>query len=68
MAYVREHPHDARYKVYFLPVQRECRPMIADRSAPRGFRLGDAQPLTAHAAVASTFGKTAAQYDPDYAT
>jgi len=68
MAYVHSDPEDARYKRYFLRVHPECRPMIRDRAAPNGFRLGEPQKVTPHAAVASTYGKTALQYDPDIRT
>jgi len=64
MAYIAGHGNAARYKTYFLRVHPECRPLIADPQAERGFRLGPAQPLTPHAAVASTYGKTADEYDP----
>lgn len=49
---------DGSRKVYWLYPHPELRPMTADGE------LGDKQPLTAHAAVASTYGLTAAQYQP----
>jgi hypothetical protein len=45
-------------KVYFLRVHPECRPMLRDGS------FGERQELTAHAAVASTFGLRAEDYHP----
>lgn len=44
------------FKSYFLRVDPQCRPMLADG------RFGDAQEVTALNAVASTFGMTGAQY------
>jgi hypothetical protein len=47
---------DGSFKPYFLRVQPECRPMLADQT------FGDAQELTALNAVASTFGLTGGEY------
>ena len=46
------------YKTYFLRVHPELRLLF-----PNG-ELGDPQPMTAHSAIASTFGKTALEYHP----
>src|SRR5690606_34188024 len=53
---------DGTRKPYWLYVHPECRPMRG------GGTLGDPQPLTATAAVASTFGLTADQYRPSCET
>ena len=47
---------DGTRRIYFVGVHPECRPLLG------GGALGEAQPLTALAAVASTYGKTAKQY------
>jgi hypothetical protein len=47
---------DGSFRRYTLRVAPDCRPLFAD-----GTR-GDPQPLTALAAVASTFGMTGAEY------
>ena len=49
---------DGSFKRYMLRVHPECRPMLANG------RFGDAQPLTARNAVASTFGMRGEQYRP----
>jgi hypothetical protein len=49
---------DGHHKTYFLRVQPELRPMLPDG------RLGDPQTMTAHNAVASTFGIRGADYHP----
>jgi hypothetical protein len=49
-------------KPYWIYVHPELRPMT--RTADGRVELGQPQPMTAHAAVASTFGLTAAQYQP----
>lgn len=51
---------DGSFKKYMIPVHPECRPIYADGS------LGDPQPLSARAAVASTFGLTAEEYSPEF--
>jgi hypothetical protein len=66
LSYIHDHPPSARYKTYFLRVHPECRPLLGMKDGR--MILGDRQPLTAHAAVASTCGKTPAEYDPEYAT
>lgn len=53
---------DGHFKHYFLRVDPECRPLFADG------RFGDPQKLTAHAAVASTFGCRAEDYAPTVET
>jgi hypothetical protein len=50
------------HKEYWLRVHPELRPMLPDGS------LGQPQALTAHAAVASTFGLRAEEYHPDVET
>ncbi len=47
---------DGTFKDYFIRVQPELRPMLKDG-------LGEPQKLTAHNAVASTFGKYGHEYD-----
>lgn len=53
-----------RFKEYFLDVHPELRPLL-DPAANNGLELGDPQKLSAHAAVASTFGKRAEDYWPE---
>lgn len=53
---------DDSFRTYFLRVHPELRPMLKDDT--RDF--GDAQKLTCHNAVASTFGKTGENYHPDF--
>lgn len=48
---------DGSFKDYFIRVQPELRPMLADK-------LGEPQEMTAHNAVASTFGKRGEEYAP----
>jgi hypothetical protein len=52
---------DGSTKTYFLRVHPECRPLLRDG-------LGEPQELTAHNAVASTFGKRGAVYHPEAET
>jgi len=49
---------DGASKIYMLRVHPELRPMLD------GGEFGEPQEMTAHAAVASTFGLRAEQYDP----
>jgi hypothetical protein len=51
---------DGSWKFYFLSVHPECRPILQRENGE--FYLGDAQKVTARAAVASTFGMTADEY------
>jgi hypothetical protein len=53
---------DGSFKDYVLRVQPECRPMLATGE------FGDAQPLTARNAIASTFGLRGDQYVPSIET
>jgi hypothetical protein len=53
---------DGTRKTYFLRVHPECRPLLAEN------KLGDPQKLTAHNAVASTFGKRGEDYQPSVET
>jgi hypothetical protein len=53
---------DGSFKDYWLRVQPDCRPLVADPSTPSGFRLGSAQKQTALNAVASTYGMTGEEY------
>ena len=50
---------DGSIKTYFLPVHPENRPLLQNG------QLGEPQKLTAKAAIASTFGLTEDQYEPD---
>ena len=58
---------DGYYKPYFIPVHPELRPIL-EPDASGVARYGEPQKLTAHAAVASTFGKYAHEYDPLHET
>jgi hypothetical protein len=49
---------DGSYKVYWLGVHPELRPLLGDG------QLGEPQKLTAHNACASTFGKRGEEYHP----
>ena len=51
---------DGSFKHYWLRVNPECRPLHEDGT------MGLPQSLTAHAAVASTFGKRADEYCPEF--
>jgi hypothetical protein len=51
---------DGSSKRYYLRVHPECRPLPAKDGGP----LGKPQRLTAHAAVASTFGRRSEEYAP----
>jgi hypothetical protein len=57
---------DGSYKKYFLPVHPELRPIYENTVGV--FTYGNPQPLTAHAAVASTFGLYAKEYMPGIET
>ena len=52
---------DGSFKDYFLRVHPECRPLPFPHN---GNKLGEPQELTAHNAVASTFGKRGSEYAP----
>jgi hypothetical protein len=49
---------DGSFKDYFLRVHPELRPLLSNN------RMGEPQALTAHNAVASTFGKRGGEYAP----
>ncbi len=51
---------DGSFKHYHLRVDPQCRPLFENG------QKGDPQPLTAHAAVASTFGKYVNEYHPEF--
>lgn len=53
---------DGSYKDYFLRVNPELRPLGLDNT------MGEPQPLTAHNAVASTFGLRGDEYAPEVET
>jgi hypothetical protein len=53
---------DGSSKHHFLRVDPQLRPMLADGT------FGPPQPLTARNAVASSFGLTGAEYDPEVET
>lgn len=53
---------DGSFKDYFIRVHPELRPMLRDKT------LGEPQEMTARNAVASTFGKTGREYNPDVET
>lgn len=53
---------DGTFEDYFLRVHPELRPILPDKT------LGEPQELTARNAVASTFGKTGREYNPDAET
>ncbi len=66
MSYVHGHDSVSRYKTYFLRVQPELRPMIRGKDGRPV--LGSPQKMTAHNAVASTYGMTGAEYNPEIRT
>ena len=53
---------DGSHKHHFLRVDPQLRPLLSEGE------LGPPQPLTARNAVASAFGLTGAEYDPDVET
>ena len=55
---------DGTFKKYILPVHHELRPLPDLDEDPNG-RLGEPQKLTAHNAVASTFGLYGREYAPE---
>jgi hypothetical protein len=58
----------ARWKEYFLRVHPELRPMVPPSKVGQAVRLGDSQEMTAHNAVASTFGLRGEDYWPEIET
>jgi hypothetical protein len=50
--------HDGTFRDYFIRVHPECRLLLGPG------KFGASQPMTAHSAIASTFGLTAAEYAP----
>jgi hypothetical protein len=53
---------DGSVKTYFLRVHPECRPLLRDN------QFGEPQQLTAHNAIASTFGLKGEEYSPSVET
>ena len=55
---------DGSFKDYWIRVDAQCRPILRTDSEPGGRLLGDPQKLTAHNAVASTWGMRGEEYNP----
>lgn len=58
---------DGTFKIYYLTVHPECRPMVKNNITGE-IKLGDAQELTCHNAVASTLARYGYEYNPDIET